>query len=73
MNKVRRKQVKEASELISKALEILEEVFDGEQEAYDNLPDNIRESEKGEQMSDGIDAIEDVISSLRDASCLDDL
>lgn len=39
MNKVRRKRLSEALELISQAKDILEEVKDEEQEAFDNLPE----------------------------------
>lgn len=42
MNKIRRKQLQEASELIAKAQGIIESVKDDEQEAHDNLPESIQ-------------------------------
>lgn len=42
MNKIRRKQLQEASELIAKAQGIIESVKDDEQEAHDNLPTTSR-------------------------------
>lgn len=47
MNKIRRKQLQEASELIAKAQGIIESVKDDEQEAHDNLPESIQYGEKG--------------------------
>lgn len=49
MNKIRRKQLQEASELIAKAQGIIESVKDEEQEAHDNLPESIQYGEKGQQ------------------------
>lgn len=46
MNKIRRKQLQEASELIAKAQGIIESVKDDEQEAHDNLPESIQYGEK---------------------------
>lgn len=45
MNKIRRKQLQEASELIAKAQGIIESVKDEEQEAHDNLPESIQYGE----------------------------
>lgn len=45
MNKIRRKQLQEASELIAKAQGIIESVKDDEQEAHDNLPERFEEGE----------------------------
>ena len=47
MNKIRRKQLQEASELIAKAQGIIENVKDEEQEAHDNLPESISVRRKG--------------------------
>lgn len=60
MNNIRRKSVKEALNLIEKAREILEEVKDEEQEAYDNLPESLQCGERGEQMQENIDNIDDI-------------
>lgn len=52
MNKIRRKRLAEAIDLISQAKDILEEVKDEEQEAYDNLPESFQYGERGEQMQE---------------------
>ena len=48
MNKKRREKVGDAFELVRKVQELLQEVKEEEQEALDNLPDSLRDSEKGE-------------------------
>lgn len=50
MNKVRRKRLAEALDLISQAKDILEEVKDEEQDAFDNLPENFQYGERGEPL-----------------------
>lgn len=67
MNKERRKAIEEILARLDEQRSALEEVMDGEQEAYDNLPDNIRYSERGETMLENVE-------SLSDFSCyLDEL
>lgn len=62
MNKERRKNIEILQGKIQEVLgyidEIkceIEELRDEEQDAYDNLPDSIREGEKGDIMQDAID------------------
>lgn len=45
MNKTRRKRLGEAFDKCAEILEILEEVKQEEEEAYDNLPDSFRDGE----------------------------
>lgn len=52
MNKQRRKQ-------LQKALDIVSEVFVEEQEAYDNMPEGLVYSDKGEHMSEGLNILDD--------------
>lgn len=72
MNNMRRKNVMEALELIEKARNILEEVKDEEQAAYNNLPESLQYGERGEQMQENVDAIEEYLSYLEetDSFCL---
>ena len=67
MNKARRKMIEDACGLISNAREILEQVKEEEDDAYNNLPESFQDSEKGEQMYEYIDTLEDVIGSLEEA------
>jgi hypothetical protein len=71
MNKQRRKELaailsklEELENLRSEIKERLEAVRDEEQEALDNLPESLQESERGEQMQEYIDAMENVTGEL---------
>lgn len=68
MNKVRRKKLGDAFELISQAKEILEAVKEEEQEAIDNLPDNFRFGEPGEEMEGYIEMLDEAFNYLDDAN-----
>ena len=71
MNKIRRKAVakiitklEELKNLRSEIYEMLEEVKDEEQEALDNMPYSLQESERGQQMQEYIDTMDSVLSDL---------
>ena len=49
MNKARRKQLSEIQEKLAELKDMIETVLDEEQEAYDNLPESLQESERGEK------------------------
>ena len=66
MNKIRRKQLQEASELIAKEQGIIESVKDDEQEAHDNLPESIQYGEKGQQMEEYIDMLDEAYGQCGD-------
>lgn len=42
----------------------IETVMDEEQEAYNNLPDGLRESDKGDQMADNVSELQGVIDTI---------
>ena len=69
MNKIRKKELAKIIDLLSEAKERLESVRDEEEEAFDNLPENLQESERGQSMQNAIDAMNDILDSLD----LDDL
>lgn len=72
MNNKRRAEVKRIMQklkddvysLLDKAREELEIVRDDEQEAYDNLPDSLQYSEKGNDMERCIEALDEIIDYL---------
>ena len=71
MNKIRRKslrtilgQMDELSTVLETVKEALQDVLNEEQEAYDNLPEGLQESDRGQQMQEYIDALEGVVDSL---------
>lgn len=64
MNKTRRKRLEEILTILQDSMTDLEYIKDEEQEAYDNLPESLQESEKGETMQEYADDIDSVISDL---------
>ena len=66
MNKQRRKELEKALELIAEARGIIENCRDDEQDAFDNLPESIQESERGETMEGFIDILDEAIDNLDD-------
>lgn len=68
MNKQRRKRLGKAFDLVSEAMEILEDIKTEEQESYDNLPDNFRDGDKGEEMQNYIEMLEEASNYLDDAN-----
>lgn len=66
MNAQRRKEIAKAIALIEDAIAILDSVAEGEREAYDNLPESLQYSERGERMEECAEAIEYVSSELTD-------
>lgn len=51
-------------EIKAEAIDQLSEIRDEEQEAYDNLPEALQDSARGENMQDYIDALEEFMSDL---------
>lgn len=66
MNKQRRKEIERALLLLGEAKEILESVREDENDAYDNLPESIQYSERGEAMCDCVDMLDSGLSDLDD-------
>lgn len=66
MNKQRRKELAKASELISQAQAIIESVKEEEEDAHDNLPESIQYGEKGEQMEEYIDTLDEAYGMCDD-------
>lgn len=64
MNKARLKRLDTVADGLETLLRELSEIRDEELEAYDNLPDGIQASERGEQMSENADALEEVCDNF---------
>ena len=58
--------IEKFEEIKAEAIDQLSEIRDEEQEAYDNLPESLQESERGENMQNCIDALEYFMSDLED-------
>lgn len=75
MNKARRKKLQELLEQLVTIKDELDMVQEEEQEAFDNLPESLQYSERGQQMEQAIenmssacDYLDDVISCIEGAS-----
>ena len=77
MNAKRRKEIEKILASLDGLEERISALYDEESEAYENLPEAIQETERGENMlaasealenaMDAASSIDDVISSLREA------
>ena len=67
MNKTRRKAIAEVRDILESANSNLEVIRDEEQESFDNLPEGIQVSERGEKMSECIEYLEEAIENLGEA------
>ena len=72
MNKARRKDLTRVIALIEEARGILETVKDEEQEALDNMPEGLQQSERGETMEQYICTMEEMLDAL-DTNELEDI
>lgn len=75
MNKQRRNELNDIIERLEGLMADVEALRDEEQDCYDNMPENLQYSERGEmaenaisEMDNAISSIEDAISSLETAS-----
>ena len=57
----------EIKEKLSELRDMIDMVLSEEQEAYDNLPESLQESERGEAMQAAIDAMESAMDSCEEA------
>ena len=69
MNDARRRRLEDAQELIDRAQRILEDVMEEEREAYENLPEGLQRSERGMQMFDNADFLDDLITTIDACYC----
>jgi len=67
MNKQRRKQLEKAVLHLNDALEIVRNALEEEQGAYDNMPDGIRDGERGEEMQGYVDTLEEHANTIEEA------
>lgn len=67
MNSTRRAELRTVLAVIKSTIEKLELLRDNEQMSYDNLPEGIQYSERGEAMQEAIDSLDEAIDSLDSA------
>lgn len=68
MNKQRRKRLDIVNQKLLELMDELEDIKNEEGEAFDNLPESIQESERGEQMSENCDTLDDWIDTIGEMS-----
>lgn len=76
MNKARRKRIASVIhtleniidyDLIESVKDELEDILYEEEDAYDNMPENLQYSIRGEESSDAIDSLQEAIDALEEA------
>lgn len=69
MNKERRKIIKDVIAKLDDAYSKLEEVYESEYEAIENMPENLRYSSKGEEREETADYIEEHMNTVDSLRC----
>lgn len=73
MNNQRRLLIEKAKKQISEVEEMIEKALEDEQDSYDNLPEGIQMSERGEKMEDAISSLENAVEKIAEIiECLDE-
>ena len=67
MNKAQRNQIEKWIDSITEIKKDVESMQKEEQDKLDNMPESLQESERGEQMQNGIENLEYAASSLEEA------
>jgi len=74
MNKTRREQIQKVIDTIGDIKQTIDDICSDEQDYYDNMPEGLQESERGQTAEGAISALEsasdvldDAISNLEDA------
>lgn len=74
MNKARRKQIQDAIIRIESLTSFVQGILDDEQEAFDNMPESLQESDNGMASQEAQDNLESAIESLEEAiGCLEEI
>ena len=63
----------ETGDGVDQALAILEDVLYAEEDAYDNIPENLQGSWRAEESEEAIDALNDAIDLLTDLQSAEDV
>lgn len=66
MNNERRKVINKMIDKLDEVRSELDSCMDLEQEEYDNMPEGLQESERGDRMQENVDNLYGVIDSIDD-------
>lgn len=69
MNDARRKKLDYANALIEQAQSIIEGVAEEELEAFNNLPEGLQESERGQQMEQNAEFLDEIVDTIDSCYC----
>lgn len=72
MNNDRRKRINRIIDFLECVESDIQELLDEEQEAFDNLPETIQESERGDNMQDAINALQEAVDNAADLQSIID-
>ena len=67
MNKYRREQIRKALQLVEEAYSLLSVAKEEEEMAYENLPESLQSSERGEAMQENVDNLDTAVTALEEA------
>lgn len=68
MNRDRRKRLGSAFDMVAQAKDILENLKSEEPESYENLPEQFRDGERGEEMQGYMEMLDEAYNYLDDAN-----
>ena len=66
MNKDRREELLDVSQLLDDAIDRLGEIRDDEQDAFDSMPESLQYSSRGDAMQEAINTLDDFESKIAD-------
>ncbi|WP_286755491.1 hypothetical protein [Roseivirga sp. UBA838] len=66
MNRIRRKELAEICAALTELAERLQVVRDEEEEAFDNMPESMQYTDRGERMQENVSTIDESISEIED-------
>lgn len=67
MNNIRRKKLAKLYEELETLKSLLEEVAEEEQEAFDNIPENLQYTGRYEKAEEAVDNLDTAVSALEEA------
>lgn len=71
MNDTRRKQIQKVIDALDDLNLVIQDIFDDEETAYDNLPESLQFGKRGEAMEDALDSLREAMGALQDTQqCL---
>ena len=67
MNNIRRKEIRKVKETLENLLNDIEMLKLEEEEAYDNMPESLQESDRGGEMLENIEYLDEAYNAVDEA------